>query len=56
MNKINQSIDRLAELSKGLKKDDPYIDTLIEKLDNLEQMLLTGLEEDERLKAQKKAS
>jgi len=56
MDKIGKSIDKIAHLAKGLDKEDAYIDTLIEKLDHLENLMLKGLEKDERIKAQKKAS
>ncbi|MEM6319450.1 MAG: hypothetical protein AAF960_17395 [Bacteroidota bacterium] len=56
MDKISKSIEKISKLSKGFDKDDAYIDTLIAKLDHLENLMLKGLEEDERIKAQKKAS
>lgn len=56
MDKIGKRIDKISHLAKGLDKDDAYIDTLIKKLDHLENLMLEGLEKDERIKAQKKAS
>jgi len=56
MDKIGKSIEKIAQLTKGLDTKDAYIDTLIEKLDHLENLMLEGLEKDERIKAQKKAS
>jgi len=56
MDKIGKSIDKITHLAKGLDKEDAYIDTLIEKLEKLENLMLAGLEKDERIKAQKKAS
>ena len=56
MNKINQSLDKIEELALGIQKDNPYLNTLIEELELLERKLLKGLEEDERIKAQKQAS
>ena len=56
MDKIGKSIEKIAHLAKGLDKKDAYIDSLIEKLDHLENLMLEGLEKDERIKAQKKAS
>lgn len=56
MKKVAKSIEKIENLSKGLEKDDPYIDKLIKKLDHLEQRMLEGLEKDERIKMQEKAS
>lgn len=56
MDKIGKSINKIARLAKGLDKNDAYIDILINKLDHLENLMLEGLEKDERIKAQKKAS
>ena len=56
MDKIGKSIQKIAHLAKGLDKNDLYLDTLIQKLDNLEKRMLEGLEKEERIKVQKKAS
>jgi len=56
MDKIGKSIEKIADLAKGLEKGDPYISELLTKLDELKQKMIKGLEEDSRKKAQKKAS
>ena len=56
MDKIGKSIQKISELSKGFEKGDPFIQELLAKLEELKQKMLKGLEEDERIKAQKKAS
>jgi len=56
MDKIGKSIQRISNLSKGLEKGDPYIPELLAKLDELKQKMIKGLEKDDRIKAQKKAS
>ena len=53
---ISQSIDRLEDFAKGLEKGDPFIKELQKELAEMEAMLLKGLEQDERIKTQKKDS
>ena len=53
---INKSVQKISELAKNLEKGDSYIDNLLEKLDLIEHKMLNILEEDERRKAQRKAS
>ena len=53
---INNSVKKISELAKGLDKEDDYIDELLDQLSIIKEKMLYVLEEDERLKAQKKAS
>ena len=53
---ISKSIDKLENFVDKLEKGDPFIEELQKELKEIEVKLLKGLEEDERIKAQKKAS
>jgi hypothetical protein len=51
MDKLNNSVDRIKKLSKGLEKDDPYIHELIDEIKSLKKQMINILEEDSRKKA-----
>jgi len=53
---ISKSLDKLESFVDKLQEGDPFIDKLQEELKEIEAKLLKGLEDDERIKAQKKAS
>ncbi len=49
-------LENISELVNGFEKGDPFLKEIDQKLAELEGKLLKGLENDERIKAQKKAS
>ncbi|MEM1121185.1 MAG: hypothetical protein AAGJ18_12105 [Bacteroidota bacterium] len=56
LNHISKSIDKIAQLSADLKKGDKGLSALAQRLQKLEDKMLFILEEDDRIKAQRKAS
>lgn len=53
---LSKSVKKIRELSKGFEKGDPFIPELLEEIRDLKAKMTFLLEEDERKKAQKKAS
>ncbi len=49
-------LENISEQVNGFEKGDPFLKEIDQKLAELEGKLLKGLENDERIKAQKKAS
>ena len=56
LNHISKSVDKIAQLSEDLKKGDKGLSALVQRLQKLEDKMLFILEEDDRIKAQRKAS
>ena len=56
LSKMTNSLKNIGKLAKGFEKGEPFLEELDAKLAALEERLLQGLENDERIKAQKKAS
>lgn len=54
--RIDKSVNNLIDLAKGLEKGDAIIPELKKDITTLKEKMLQILEEDERKKAQKKAS
>ena len=53
---MTERLDKISELVDNFEKDDPFLKEIEAKLAELEAKLLKCLEEDNRIKAQKKAS
>jgi len=59
MAKLKEMTNRLEKISglvDNFEKGDPFLKEIDSKLEELENKLLKGLERDDRIKAQKKAS
>jgi len=59
MTKLKEMTNRLEKISglvDNFEKGDPFLKEIDSKLEELENKLLKGLERDDRIKAQKKAS
>ena len=53
---MTKRLEKISTLVEGFEKGDPFLKEIDDKLAALEEKLLKGLEMDDRIKAQKKAS
>jgi len=56
LTEMTKQIEKISNLVEGFEKGDPFLKEMDAKLAALEEKLLKGLEMDDRIKAQKKAS
>lgn len=56
LDKMSKTIEKIRALSNGFEKGDPFIPELLEEIRDLKVKMTFLLEEDSRIKAQKKVS
>lgn len=56
LTEMTKRLEKISELVEGFEKGDPFLNEIDDKLAELEAKLLKSLENDDRIKAQKKAS
>jgi len=56
LTKMTKRLEKISALVENFEKEDPFLKEIDSKLAELEDKLLKGLEKDDRIKAQKKAS
>jgi len=56
LTEMTKRLDKIGDLFEGFKKGDPFLQEIDDKLAELEEKLLKGLENDDRIKAKKKTS